>query len=113
MIVKQDLISPHIHKIILFLLSSQYKHPIIFTTSNRKSIEQWIDSIVHLYTIKYELKIARLLKSQSKLIIENIMSVFRFEKILSNDNIQQIEKEQKKILTSWNWIMRNIVKIKQ
>ena len=56
--------------------------------------------------------ISNCFKIGKRLIIENIMSVFRFEKILSNDNVQQIEKEQKKILTSWNWIMRNIVKIK-
>ena len=110
MIINQNFISSHIHRIILFLLRSQHKHPIIFTASNRKSIEQWIDSIVYLYTINYEPKIARIVKFQSKVIIENIMSVFRFEKILSTENIQNLEKEQKNILTSWNWIMRNIIK---
>ena len=100
------------HRIVIFLAAALHKHTIIFTKANYRTIEQWIELVIRLFlydrTKLQRKRTVDLLKRDAPAILQNIRSIFNFERILVESQDDVMKREEKEVMRVWTQLIHRI-----
>ena len=104
----------HVHTLNIFLASALYKHSILFSRTNQKKLEQWIESVVRLYvhdrTRTQRLTTLRWMHKQKTCVWKSIEAVFSFESIIHDALPTRMAHEEGAVSKAWRALYAEVDK---
>lgn len=102
--MKNHAVPAHVHQLVILLTIALHKHTILFSKSNQKKIEQWVESAVRLYlhdrTEAQRTATMRWLRKHRATVWKSIEAVFSFESIIHEES-ERTRRDEVAVTEAW------------
>ena len=100
------------HRLLWFLTSSLHRHDLIYTSTNRHHVEQWVELVVRFYlydrTKRDRRATYKLLQRHHEHVWKSAVTVFGFEQVLRSTQTPQMQAHEAQLHTCWNELTADI-----
>lgn len=102
----------HVHQLNIFFSVALYKHEVLFSVSNQKKIEQWIEAVVRLYlhdrTRAQRRVTMQWLDKNRACVWKNAEALFSFEGIIHTTVTQKMKDQESAVGKAWERFYKDI-----